>query len=278
MARSRWRVSAPARWGEGCLSSTNLLAMPAQAYAGKECVCQLRRGICDQSCVQGMLDTPFYIACLKLSGRRCVVVGGGEIGVEKVEGLLACGGEVTLIAPFAEDTLRDYAGEGSISWEQREYGGPADLEGVFIAIAATNDTDVNIAVFEDAERRAMLVNIVDVPPLCNFILPAIVRTGPLAIAISTAGASPALAKRMKREIEGQYGEPYARLAVLLNEARGWAKGTLPTYQDRKQFFEGIVNGEPDPVELLREGDGGEQNVRELIARAQGALAPQVSRA
>ena len=76
-----------------------------------------------------------------------------------------------------------------------------------MAIAATDDTDVNIAVYDDAERRAMLVNVVDVPPLCNFILPAIVRTGPLAIAISTAGASPALAKRMKREIEGQFGEP-----------------------------------------------------------------------
>jgi siroheme synthase-like protein len=225
-----------------------------------------------------MLDTPFYIACLKLTGRRCVVVGGGEIGLEKVEGLLACDGQVTLIAPDAEDALREHAREGSIRWEQRSYAGPEDLEGVFMVIAASNDTDVNIAVFEDAERRAMLVNIVDVPPLCNFILPAIVRNGPLAIAISTAGASPALAKRMKREIEGQYGEPYARLAELLNEVRGWAKGTLPTYQDRKQFFEGIVNGEPDPVGLLRDGDDGEQSVRELIARAQDELAPQVSRA
>jgi precorrin-2 dehydrogenase / sirohydrochlorin ferrochelatase len=266
----------------GC---TTLLYMPAQAYAGKECVCQLRKGICDQSCVQGMLDTPFYIACLKLSGRRCVVVGGGEIGLEKVEGLLACDGEVTLIAPEAEPALQGYAREGSIRWEQREYAGIGDLEGVFMAIAATNDTDVNIAVYDDAERRAMLVNVVDVPPLCNFILPAIVRTGPLAIAISTAGASPALAKRMKREIEGQFGEPYARLAVLLNEVRGWAKGTLPTYQDRKEFFEGIVNGEPDPIALLRGDAGaGEQAVRELIARAQGErssqteLSPQVSRA
>jgi precorrin-2 dehydrogenase / sirohydrochlorin ferrochelatase len=250
--------------------------MPAQAYAGKECVCQLRRGICDQSCVQGMLDTPFYIACLRLVGRRCVVVGGGSVGLEKVEGLLACGGEVTLIAPEADAELQEYAREGSIRWERRAYAGPADLEGVFIVIAATNETDVNIAVYGDAERRAMLVNVVDVPPLCNFILPAIVRTGPLAIAISTAGASPALAKRMKREIEGQFGEPYARLAVLLNEARGWAKGTLPTYQDRKEFFEGIVGGDPDPVALLREGD--EQAVRELIAQAQSAHALQVSRA
>jgi precorrin-2 dehydrogenase/sirohydrochlorin ferrochelatase len=247
--------------------------MPAQAYAGKECVCQLRRGICDQSCVQGMLDTPFYIACLKLSGRRCLVIGGGEIGLEKVEGLLACDGRVTLIAPEAEPALEEYAHEGSISWEQRAYAGAADLEGAFMAIAATNDTDVNIAVYEDAERRAMLVNVVDVPPLCNFILPAIVRMSPLAIAISTAGASPALAKRMKREIEAQFGEPYAQLAVLLNEVRGWAKGTLATYQERKEFFEGIVNGAPDPIALLR--DGGEQAVRELIAQAQSAHALQV---
>src|SRR3954469_17992046 len=224
--------------------------MPAQAYAGKECVCQLRRGICDQSCVDGMLETPFYIACLRLTGRRCVVIGGGDIGLEKVEGLLACDGRVVLIAPDAVPALRALAAEGSIEWIRREYE-TGDLEGTFIAIAATGDTDVNIRVYEDAEQRAMLVNVVDVPPLCNFILPAIVRTGPLAIAISTAGASPALAKRIRDEIADEYGEPYARLAVLLNEVRGWAKSSLPTYQDRKEFFEGIVNGDPDPVELLR---------------------------
>ena len=244
--------------------------MPAQAYAGKECVCQFRRGICDQTCVRDMLDTPFYIACLKLTGRRCIVVGGGEIGLEKVEGLLACGASVTLIAPEAIGELESMAAEGSIDWERREYR-TDDLERTFIAIAATNDTDVNIRVFEDAERRAMLVNIVDVPPLCNFILPAIVRTGPLAIAISTAGASPALAKRIKREIADTYGEHHARLAELLNEARGWAKGNLPTYQDRKAFFEGIVNGEPDPIALLRDGD--EDGVRALIDAARSAAVP-----
>src|SRR5438067_4409803 len=253
--------------------------MPAQAYAGKECVCQVRKGICDQSCVRGMLEMPFYIACLRLTGRRCLVVGGGEVGLEKVEGLLACDASVTLVAPEAHPELVQLALEGSVTWEQREYGS-GDLEGALIAIAATNDTDLNIRVFEDAEARSMLVNVVDVPPLCNFILPAIVRNGPLAIAISTAGASPALAKRMKREIEGRFGEPYAQLAVLLNEVRGWAKGTLPTYQDRKEFFEGIVEGEPDPVALLAAGE--EQAVRDLITRAQrertapDGLAPQVS--
>jgi siroheme synthase-like protein len=198
-------------------------------------------------------------------------VGGGDVGLEKVEGLLACDGDVTLIAPDAVAPLADMAAEGSIRWERREYAGAADLEGMFMVIAATSDSEVNIGIYEDAERRAMLVNVVDVPPLCNFILPAIVRSGPLAIAISTAGASPALAKRIRNEIADEYGEPYARLAVMLNEARGWAKGTLPTYQDRKAFFESIVNGEPDPVELLRQGD--DQAVRDLIDAARRTHQP-----
>ena len=82
-------------------AAATLLRMPAQAYSGKECVCQFRKGICDQSCVRDMLATPFYIACLRLSGRRAVVVGGGDIGLEKVEGLLACGADVVLVAPEA---------------------------------------------------------------------------------------------------------------------------------------------------------------------------------
>lgn len=248
--------------------------MPAQAYAGKECVCQFRKGICDQSCVRDMLETPFYIACLKLTGRRCLVVGGGDIGLEKVEGLLACDADVMLIAPTAHPELESLATEGSIAWEERPYAGAADLEGVFMVIACTDNSEVNIGVFDDAEKRAMLVNIVDVPPLCNFILPAIVRSGPLAIAISTAGASPALAKRMKREVSELFGEEYARLAVILNDARGWAKGTLPTYQDRKEFFEGIVNGDPDPIELLR--DGQETAVLGIIESAKERAAAAVA--
>jgi precorrin-2 dehydrogenase len=245
--------------------------MPAQQYAGKECVCQFQRGICDQSCVRGMLETPFYIACLRLSGRDCLVVGAGDIALEKVEGLLACDGKVTVVAPEATNAaLEALAAEGSITFQRRRFE-PADLERKFIAIAATDATDVNIAVYEAAERRAMLVNVVDVPSLCNFILPAIVRTGPLAIAISTAGASPALAKRIKRQIAETYGEPYARLAVILNEVRGWAKGNLPTYQDRKAFFEGIVNGDPDPIELLR--DGRDADVLELIEAAKRTHEP-----
>jgi len=112
--------------------------MPAQGYAGKECVCQHRRGICDQTCVRDLLETPLYIACLRLGGRPCLVVGGGDVGLEKVEGLLACNADVTLVAPEAVPELRDFAEEGSIRWERRGYE-PADLDGKFLAIAATSD-------------------------------------------------------------------------------------------------------------------------------------------
>jgi precorrin-2 dehydrogenase/sirohydrochlorin ferrochelatase len=218
-----------------------------------------------------MLEVPFYMACLRVAGRRCLVVGGGDVGLEKVEGLLTCDARVTLVAPEAHPALAALADEGSIDWHARGYE-TSDLDAAFLVIAATGDSELNIAVHDDAEARAMLVNVVDVPPLCNFILPAIVRSGPLAIAISTAGASPALAKRMKREIAEQYGEHYARLAVILNDARGWAKATLPTFQERKEFFEAIVGGEPDPIALLR--DGNEAAVLELIeaAKRQGAPA------
>ena len=199
-------------------------AMPAQAYAGKECVCQLRRGICDQSCVQGMLDTPFYIACLKLTGRRCVVVGGGEIGLEKVEGLLACDGRVTLIAPEAVPELAGARGRGLDRLGRgASTSRPTSRRRSSRSRRPTTPTSTSPST-RTPSARAMLVNVVDVPPLCNFILPAIVRTGPLAIAISTAGASPALAKRIKREIAAGYGEPYARLAVLLNEVARLGQG------------------------------------------------------
>lgn len=214
-----------------------------------------------------MIDTQFYIACLNLTGRRSVVIGGGRIGLEKIEGLLACEADVTVIAPEAEPQVAALAEEGAINWERREYAA-SDLERAFLVIAATSDTELNVRVFNDAEERGMLVNVVDVPPLCNFILPAITRSGPIAIAISTAGASPALAKRMKREIAEQFGAPYAELAVILNGVRDWAKSTLPTYNDRKDFFEAIVGGRPDPIELLREGRA--EDLQLLIEAAQRA--------
>ena len=135
-----------------------------------------------------------------------------------------------------------------------------------MAIAATNDTDVNIAVYDDAERRAMLVNVVDVPPLCNFILPAIVRTGPLAIAISTAGASPALAKRIKRQIAEEYGEPYARLAVLLERGPWLGEGHIADLPGSEGVLRGDRQRRPRSRRAAaRRWRAGEGAVRELIA-------------
>jgi siroheme synthase-like protein len=244
--------------------------MPAQAYRGKPCICQHRLELCDQRCVADMMSTTFYVACLRLTGRRCLVIGAGSVGLEKIEGLLAADARVHVIAPEACAEVAELAASGDIEWTQRHFQA-GDLEGHFLAIAATRDTETNIRVFDEAEKRAMLCNVVDVPPLCSFILPAIVRQGPIAIAISTAGASPALAKRMKREIGEIFGPEHAELAWILNDVRGWAKATLPTYDDRKAFFEGIVNGDPDPVALLRRGD--RAAVDRLIAERQAALTP-----
>ncbi len=235
----------------------------------RPCVCDLQLDRCDASCNRKMLETTFYMAALHLGSRPCLVVGAGPVALEKIEGLLVCDAKVTVVAPEAVAEVADLAREGAITWHQRVYE-PADLEGRFMVIAATSDTDLNVGVFRDAEARQMLVNVVDVPPLCNFILPAIVRSGPIAIAISTSGASPALAKRLKREIAEQFGDSHARLAEMLNELRGWAKDTFDTYEERKDFFEDIVNGSPDPIALLRAGD--EAAVRELIADRQSRAA------
>jgi len=180
-----------------------------------------------------MLDAELYIACLDLTGRRAVVVGSGPMAQEKVEGLRACGAEVEQVAE------EDFSA--------------ALLDGAYLVIVATSDRDLDRAIFEEAERRAMLVNVADVPELCNFILPAIARQGPLAVAISTSGASPALAKRMKREASEMFDEAYARLAEILDELRPWAKEHLPDYAARRDFFDGIVNADPDPIRLLRAG-------------------------
>lgn len=211
------------------------------------------------------LDRTFYMACLDLTGRRCLVVGAGPVALEKIEGLLACGANVEVVAKNAITSIRELQSGSSIQLVIKPYE-VEDLNGAFLVVAATSDPATQQQVYADAEARSMLVNVVDVPRLCNFILPAIVRQGPIAIAISTSGASPALAKRMKREIAEFLGPEHARLAELLNEVRDWARRELPTYGDRREFFESIVNGNPDPIELLRRDD--EESVRNSINSAQ----------
>lgn len=208
-----------------------------------------------------MADNNLYVACLDLTKKRCVVIGAGAVGVEKAEGLLAAGADVVVIAPDGSAAMDRLGREGRVTWERRHYGS-SDLDGAFLVIAATSDTALNTRVHADAETRNLLVNVADVPHLCNFILPAIVRSGPIAVAVSTNGASPALAQRMKRETAAIFDGSYATLAEMLEEVRPWAKATLPTYQDRKAFFDDIVSGAPDPIALLRSGQ--RDQVKELI--------------
>ncbi len=211
-----------------------------------------------------MIENDLYMACLNLAGKRALVVGAGRIALEKIGGLLECDADVLVVAPDAHPDVDALAADRELEWKRKTFEA-SDLDDAVLVIAATSDTDLNTSVFEAAEERSMLVNVVDVPHLCNFVLPAISRRGPIAIAVSTSGASPALAKRIKREVESSVGPEYAVLATMLDEQRPWAKEKLPSYQDRKIFFESIVEGQPDPIELLRRSDV--EGVGSLIDRA-----------
>jgi siroheme synthase-like protein len=182
-----------------------------------------------------MDEKRYYIACLDLEGRSCLVVGGGAVALEKASGLLECGAAVAVVAPAISADVRALPVEAL----EREYES-ADLDGRFLVVAATDDTAVNRRVFADAEARGLLCNVADVPELCSFILPAVHREGPLAIAVSTGGASPALAQRIRSEVAAHYGRDHAELARLLRALRPWAKSRFSTYEERRDFFQDLV--------------------------------------
>jgi precorrin-2 dehydrogenase / sirohydrochlorin ferrochelatase len=175
------------------------------------------------------------MACLDLAGRSCLVVGGGSVGLEKTRGLVDCGARVTVVAPEIEPALRDLEVE---LLERRFESG--DLDGRFLVVAATSDPRLNRRIYEEAEERLLLCNVVDAPEICNFILPAVHRADPIAIAVTTSGASPALAQRIRGEVAERYGVEYAQLARRLGELRPWAKENLATYEERRNFFQRLV--------------------------------------
>src|SRR5262245_16910682 len=175
------------------------------------------------------------MACLDLRGRRCVVVGGGSVGLENAKGLLACGADVHVVSPrFREELLAL-----DVTLRRGRYR-RSDLDGAFLVIAATSDRATNERVHRDAEARAMLCNVADVPDLCNFILPAVHREGPIAVAVSTGGASPALAKRIRDDVAAIVTPEHAELAQRLAEMRPWVKEQYPSYEERREFFESLV--------------------------------------
>jgi precorrin-2 dehydrogenase / sirohydrochlorin ferrochelatase len=181
----------------------------------------------------------FYMACLDVEGRRCVVVGGGSVGLEKASGLAACGARVTVISPELHEGFAELPARFTVEWVEREYS-TGDLEGSFLVVAATSNRAVNEHVHSDAEARAMLCNVADVPDLCNFILPAVHREGPIAVAVSTGGASPALAKRLRSQFAELVGPEHAALADELRELRPEVQRRFPTYEERRDFFEELV--------------------------------------
>jgi precorrin-2 dehydrogenase/sirohydrochlorin ferrochelatase len=145
---------------------------------------------------------------VKLEGRSCLVVGAGTVGEPKIASLLACGARVRVVAPRASEQVKTRHREKTIAWERRAFE-PSDLDSVFLVIAATNSRETNQLIFREAQRRQILCNVVDDPPHCDFFYPAIVQRGQLQIAISTAGLSPALAQRLRRDLEAQFGQEYA---------------------------------------------------------------------
>jgi precorrin-2 dehydrogenase len=182
-----------------------------------------------------LAEKRYYMACLDLEGRSCLVVGGGRVAAEKVRGLLECGARVTVVAPEVGPELLDLPVElirsRYASW---------DLDDRWLVVAATPDKAVNRQVREDADRRGILCNVADDPELCSFILPAVHRVDPIAVAVSTGGASPALAQRIRREIAAVVGPEHARLARELRELRPWAQRELSSYEERRSYFERLV--------------------------------------
>jgi len=164
---------------------------------------------------------------LKLRGRSCLVVGAGKISEGKIAGLLAAGARVHVVAPTATEQIEAWHRTKRIRWERRRFEA-RDLARAFLVVAATSSNEVHRKIYREAKKRGVLCNIVDVPALCDFYYPAVVRRGALQIAISTAGSSPALAKRFREQLEHQYGEEYALwLKHLASERRKILARKLP---------------------------------------------------
>ncbi len=170
---------------------------------------------------------------VKLAGRQVLVVGAGAVGEAKIRGLLDTGAHIRVVARQANSAVRDWAASGAISLEERGFA-PTDLDGVFLVVAATASRETNGFIFTEAQRRQNLCNVVDVPELCDFFYPAVVRRGDLQIAISTAGQSPLLAQRVRKQLELQFGPEYAEWVAELGKLRREVLGSdLPAERKRE---------------------------------------------
>jgi precorrin-2 dehydrogenase/sirohydrochlorin ferrochelatase len=178
----------------------------------------------------------------KLTGRRCLVIGAGKLGESKIESLRAADAQVTVIAPHASDRIVAMAEGGDVVWHRREYR-EGDLAGHFLVVAATDIPEVNRAVFAEAQASGILINAVDDPPFCDFYFPSVVRRGDLQIAISTAGASPALAQRLRKEINALLPLDAGDWLMELGNLRREVLQLEPLNESRKELLHQLASRE-----------------------------------
>jgi siroheme synthase-like protein len=181
--------------------------------------------------------TTFFPMMIKLEGRKCLVVGAGKVAEEKIAGLLAHGPKITVVSPRAVSGIQQQARNGILTWKKRRFS-PKDVDGAFLVVAATNSSRINSTIFRACRENGVLCNAVDDPENCDFFYPAIVRRGSLQIAISTHGLSPALASRLRRELDQQFGPEWAEwLQDVGTQRREILSKRMPKGQKRKQLME-----------------------------------------
>ncbi len=194
----------------------------------------------------------YYPIFLNVSGKKCVVVGGGQVALRKVEALLDHAANVVLISPDLCSELDKLAKNGGIDVLRRRYQ-PGDLRGASVVVAATDDRHINLEVAKEAKKTGVLVNVVDDPNNSDFIVPSCICRGDVTIAISTAGRSPALARKIRTRLEKDIGDEYAALALLIDEVRAEVKsqGIKVSGDDWQQALDLDLM-----IDLLKKGDGG----------------------
>jgi precorrin-2 dehydrogenase/sirohydrochlorin ferrochelatase len=192
----------------------------------------------------------YYPVNLDIQHRNCLVVGGGSVGTRKVITLLDCGAKVTVISPVVSPQLRDFATSGFISLRERRYRS-GDLDGMFLVIGATDDEDLNRQISNDADHLNMLCNIADRPEVCNFILPSIVQRDDLVITISTSGRSPAMAKKLRKTLESQFGQEYGIFLKLMGAIRKKLLSRSHQPEAHKPLFEQLIDA--NLIALIEKG-------------------------
>lgn len=194
----------------------------------------------------------YYPVYLNIENKKCVIVGGGEVAQRKTLQLLQFGAKVVLVSPEVTESLTKLAENAQIVWRDREFK-KTDIQDAFLVYAATNNPSVNAQVSRFAQDCGIsLVNVVDAPAESTFISPSIVCRSDLIISISTSGKSPALAKKIRQELEQQYSWEYADFLEILGEARKVAMDRIPTQQRRREIFEKLIN-DSEIFNLIRAG-------------------------